>query len=328
MLLDNFLTQVAEHMPVPMGVQQFSLLVEPLRYLWEKPGKRLRAQVYFHCSHVISAQALPDITAGVLLETLHQASLLHDDVLDNSSLRRGRPTVQVLWSNKVSILLGDYLLGWVQQRLAGMDDGLAKIFSPILHDMAWGELAHLEFNQQALVTPVTWEKTLADYERIAALKTGSLFAAASEAAALFAPQAQRLNLQPLLHNFGRLLGIFYQYWDDWADYFAVPAQTGKPAMTDSANQVLTWPLLVAWHQGDVVRQAQIKEHLDSPKGASPARLLEILHEPLLQQEFRKILQQKFQCLVQNLQRLPDNEARQSLGEMIANFENEIAKHAK
>lgn len=173
-----------------------------------------------------------DFEAASVSELIHVATLLHDDVLDQSDLRRNVPTVRALWGNHLSILSGDYLLAQASMKLAKLGNiDLVAIYSQVLGDLCEGEVRQM---QAQGMTSFRWE----DYLRKTHLKTGSLFAAACEAAAiLYAPEKRAA-----CRTFGEQFGLLFQLRDDLLDLVADQAETGKPVLDDLRNGLLNAPV--------------------------------------------------------------------------------------
>jgi all-trans-nonaprenyl-diphosphate synthase len=173
-----------------------------------------------------------DFEAASVSELIHVATLLHDDVLDQSDLRRNVPTVRALWGNHLSILSGDYLLAQASMKLAKLGNiELVAIYSQVLGDLCEGEVRQMQAQGS---TSFRWE----DYLRKTHLKTGALFAAACEAAAiLYAPEKRAA-----CRHYGEQFGLLFQLRDDLLDLVADQAETGKPVLDDLRNGLLNAPV--------------------------------------------------------------------------------------
>lgn len=177
------------------------------------------------------------VEMAAVAELIHVATLLHDDVLDKSDLRRGRPTIRAQWGNKVSILSGDYLLAQASLKLSQLDNcRLVGIFSKVLAKLCEGEVEQIRTTYS---TEVNWSS----YFNKSICKTASLFAACGESAGVI-NQLPESQIQ-LLVTFATDFGIAFQIIDDLLDYTADEATLGKPVMDDLKNGILTAPILLA-----------------------------------------------------------------------------------
>jgi octaprenyl-diphosphate synthase len=182
----------------------------------------------------------PDaVRSATVIEMVHAAALIHDDSVDRSSLRRGRPTVNGLWSDEMAIIMGDYL--YAQAMSIMVDHKLdlpLGVLARVVSDMTCGEA--LEF-QYAYQLDVTEEQ----YEQLVRSKTGSLIGAAAEIGAGLNGGAQDVARRERYRRFGEEVGVAFQIVDDLLDYLSTPDVTGKPVGYDLAEGKVTLPLIAA-----------------------------------------------------------------------------------
>lgn len=177
------------------------------------------------------------VEVAAVAEMIHVATLLHDDVIDGSELRRGKKTVRAQWGNKISVLSGDYLLAQASVKLAKLGNTrLVSIFAHVLADLCDGEVEQMHTSYQL---DASWES----YYRKTVCKTASLFSAGCESAGVIngLPEADVQALKSYGHHFG----IAFQVVDDLLDYTATEAEMGKPVLDDLRNGLLTAPILLA-----------------------------------------------------------------------------------
>lgn len=177
------------------------------------------------------------IEVAAVAEMIHVATLLHDDVIDGSELRRGKKTVRAQWGNKISVLSGDYLLAQASVKLAKLGNSrLVSIFAHVLADLCDGEVEQMQTSYQL---QASWDS----YYKKTICKTASLFSAGCESAGVInaLPEA---DIQAM-KTYGRNFGIAFQIVDDLLDYTATEQEMGKPVLDDLRNGLLTAPILLA-----------------------------------------------------------------------------------
>lgn len=177
------------------------------------------------------------VEVAAVTEMIHVATLLHDDVIDGSELRRGKKTVRAQYGNKISVLSGDYLLAQASVKLSKLGNTrLVSIFSYVLADLCDGEVEQLH-------TSFTLNTSWDSYYKKTICKTASLFSAGCEAAGVISglPEEQ----VQALRTYGRNFGIAFQIVDDLLDYTATEAEMGKPVLDDLRNGLMNAPILLA-----------------------------------------------------------------------------------
>ena len=198
-------------------------------------GKRIRPLLLLLCARICGYAGNDTQLLGSLVEFIHTATLLHDDVVDEADLRRGRPTARKVWGNQVSVLVGDYLYSKAICRIVGFrNQAINEVLSEACRKMAEGEVLQLYYNGNPLMTE-------SEYLRIVEHKTAGLIAASCRIGAivgLASPQEQES-----LYQFGQHLGIAFQVADDTLDYAANGEQLGKSLGQDLRQGKATLPLL-------------------------------------------------------------------------------------
>lgn len=242
-LLDAVKTSLTQLVP-----PESALLAETVAYSLTSGGKLLRPAVTLLCAQATGQPKPADLVeVAAVSEMIHIATLLHDDVLDEADLRRGRSTVRQTWGNTVSVLSGDFLLAHASLKLAKIGNiRLVAIFSQVLADLCDGEVEQIRSSYH-LDTP--WES----YFRKTLCKTASLFAAGCEAAGVL-NQLPETNIQAL-KAYGQNFGIAFQIVDDLLDYTSTEAELGKPVFDDLKNGLLNAPILLAL-ESDALRATE------------------------------------------------------------------------
>ncbi len=205
-------------------------------------GKRLRPMLTLAASRLCGYRGERHIALATAVEFIHTATLLHDDVVDSSDLRRGRDTANAVWGNKPPVLVGDFLFARSFELM--VEDGSLRILDIL--SRAAAIIAEGEVGQ--LVTANDTTTTEAAYLEVIEAKTAALFAAASRIGAVIAERPA--NEEEALERFGRNLGIAYQLVDDMLDFSARQSELGKSVGDDFRDGKITLPILIAFARGD------------------------------------------------------------------------------
>lgn len=196
-------------------------------------GKRLRPMLLILSAAAAGYEGTEDEHLACVIEWIHAATLLHDDVLDDAELRRGRPTARAIWGNRISVFIGDYAYFQSVMALTRLPHALAECLLDACHTLVLGEL--LQWSQAA-----TARTSEAEYLHVLECKTGALIAATCKAGGILAHAPD--DECAALCGFGLHLGIAFQLTDDALDYLSPPA-FGKVAGKDFQQGLLTLPLL-------------------------------------------------------------------------------------
>lgn len=217
------------------------ILKDVLSLVLARRGKQLRPTLVLLCAKLAGQVNDKTIRTAVALELLHTASLIHDDVVDDSDTRRGLPSVKAQWTNNVAVLVGDYLLSKVIEIIASLRNvRILSIVSDMGKALSDGELLQLSAN--GLTDNGVLRTTEKDYFRIIACKTARLFSACCEAGAVTA--GATMKQETALTAFGEQLGICFQMQDDILDY-SDSEELGKPTMGDIRDGKATLPLIIS-----------------------------------------------------------------------------------
>lgn len=217
------------------------LLDRIMHYIVKRKGKQMRPMFVFLSAGAIGTIGESTYRAASLIELLHTATLVHDDVVDDSNLRRGFFSINALWKNKIAVLVGDYLLS--RGLLLSVDHSefdLLRIVSTAVRKMSEGELLQIEKARKLDITEEVY------YEIITA-KTASLIASCCATGA--ASVGADAEIIKRMHDFGEAVGIAFQIKDDLFDYEQTE-QTGKPRGIDIKEHKMTLPLIYALQQAD------------------------------------------------------------------------------
>ncbi len=226
------------------------LLGEVLDYVSSKKGKQLRPLLVMLAAKLCREVSDKTLLTAVTMELVHTASLIHDDVVDESPMRRGMQSVHTRWTNKVAVLVGDYILSKVIENVASLrNTRILSIVSGLASTLSEGELLQLHANSSMWITEE-------QYYDIISRKTACLFAACMEAGAESAGGSMRQTTA--LKQFGWHLGMCFQLKDDVLDY-SDSEDLGKPTMNDIRDGKVTLPLLIATQRAPENETQEIKQ---------------------------------------------------------------------
>ena len=213
----------------------FELVDEVNAHLLHMPGKLFRPTLVLLSGRVAGEPDESALTLAAVVELVHLATLVHDDAVDHSVMRRGQPTVNAVWTHQVAIIMGDYLYSRGVTELARLGDLPAlEVLARAANEMSVGEMRQLT----SYDAPGFSEE---DYRALIAAKTASLMSAACEMGAISGGGAHREALAEYGHN----LGMAFQIADDLLDYAGVEEVTGKPSRQDLRERKVTLPLVAA-----------------------------------------------------------------------------------
>ena len=249
-----------------------------LGHILKVRGKRLRPALTLLTGrfHDYNPELL--VSMAVAVELLHTATLVHDDTLDNSAVRRGVPTANCLWSGGVAVLAGDYLFARSAEFVASTGDlRVIRLFAAVLATICNGEL---EQNLNAYNPEPDRQR----YFRMIGNKTASLFSVASESGALLSQAPARAV--EALRDYGYNLGMAFQIVDDILDFFGDAGEMGKPVGSDLIQGTLTLPAILLMEQYGVDNPA--RAYLRSRHEADLKRAIEMIRNSSIIQESRDI----------------------------------------
>jgi octaprenyl-diphosphate synthase len=216
-------------------------------------GKRLRPMLTIAAAQMCGYSGDGHIKLATAVEFMHTATLLHDDVVDESEMRRGKAAARLIWGNQASVLVGDYLLGQAFKMMVetGSLEAL-RVLANAAALIAEGEVLQLAASHDTSTTED-------GYLRVIGAKTAPLFAAAAEVGAIVAERPK--DDQTALESYGRNLGIAFQLVDDALDYSGKQALMGKTVGDDFREGKVTLPVVLSYRRGDAEERAFWKRAL-------------------------------------------------------------------
>ncbi|MDR0843674.1 MAG: polyprenyl synthetase family protein [Tannerella sp.] len=280
-------------------------------------GKHIRPLLLLLTAKACGNVTAVSVSSAVMLELVHTASLIHDDVVDETKLRRGIPSVNATHDNRVAVLLGDFILSNALIRAINTGSTqIVRIMADLFHEMAEGEIKQLENADELVLT----EK---DYFIALEKKTAMLLASCTEIGAITANAP--VELQQMCKKFGKLLGYCFQIKDDIFDYFD-NINIGKPNGNDIREGKVTLPLLYALESSSPEEKKPYLEILTA-KQFTPENVSLLIRfakeKKGIEYAESRMIEYKAKAL-EIIDSLPDSEARNSLA-LLANYLIERAK---
>ena len=234
-----------------------SLVTDLSSHIIQAGGKRIRPLLTLATSKLCGYSGKRHLSLASVIEFIHTATLLHDDVVDSSKKRRGKKTANFIWGNKSSILVGDFLLSRAFKLL--VNDGSLKcidIISNVSEKISFGEVKQLMSVGKLNISE-------SDYLEIIKYKTAELFSAACQLSSEISEINE--NKKKSLKDFGHFLGISYQIVDDTLDYFSEEKISGKEIGNDFKENKMTLPLILVFNRGNKKEKSFITHLIEKKK---------------------------------------------------------------
>ncbi len=284
---------------------EISFIDSASQHIFNGGGKRVRPALLLLSSRMLGNEGAEDITYAAVVELIHTATLVHDDIIDDSKLRRGRTTVHNIWDNSQAVLLGDWLYTTSMRMALSHDrlDVVRQLCDATLR-MTEGELLVL---QRLGAIDVTRE----EYFDIIESKTAYLFASACSIPAMASGNQADLAA---LQQYGRSLGLCFQLVDDLLDFTESEAALGKPVLSDLKGGKLTLPLIMLAPRLDNRQRRWIEQVLEDRdfRRVESERILELVSGAGVIDEVREMAQSYALAAQTALERFPASEARDAL----------------
>jgi len=287
----------------------FPIIALVNEHLLRMKGKLFRPTLLLLSHRASGADDARTVTLAAVVELIHLATLVHDDSVDHSVLRRGMPTINALFSHQVAVIMGDYLYSRAIIELVGLDDlAPLRVFARVTNEMTIGEMRQLEAHDK-----LAYDE--AQYDELIRSKTASLLAGACEVGALRAPAPYR----EALARFGLRLGMAFQITDDLLDYTEREAVTGKPSGLDLKEHKVTLPLIAALAAMGPGQRRLVAELMATPDPGDPlvAEVMQLVETAGGLDYARRRALELAQRAEAELEILPPSPARDALRDSIA-----------
>jgi octaprenyl-diphosphate synthase len=280
------------------------LLDKVTHYIIRRKGKQMRPMFIFLTAKMLGKINDKTYDAATLVELLHTATLVHDDVVDDANERRGFFSVNALWKNKIAVLVGDYMLSKVLLlSIENNNTKLLEVVARAVREMSEGELLQLEKARKLDITEEI-------YFEVIRQKTASLISTCCEAGAI---SVERFDETEKMRLFGEYIGIAFQLKDDIFDY-GEPGEIGKPTGLDIRERKMTLPLIFALNNSTPEIRKEliniVKNHNENPKKVRRAVEL-VIEYGGIDYTHKKMLDFK-DLAVDLIENLPDSDAKKSI----------------
>lgn len=287
------------------------VLMSAAEQIFGAGGKRMRPALVFLVSRATAeVVGMKELTTehrrlAEIIEMIHTASLIHDDVLDESDMRRGKETVHQLYGTRVAVLAGDFMFAQSSWYLANLENiEVIKLISQVIKDFASGEIKQAS-------SLFDCDVELEEYLIKSYYKTASLIAASTKGAAIFSGVDSSVSMQ--MYDYGKNLGLSFQVVDDILDFTQSAEQLGKPAGSDLAKGNLTAPVIFALEQSPKLREIIESEFCES---GSIDEAIELVKSSGGIERAQELAKEKADLAIQNLRCLPQGSYQSALEEMV------------
>ena len=281
-----------------------ALVSQVSQYIVTSGGKRLRPLLVLLAARALGYAGEQHVRSAAIIEFIHTATLLHDDVVDGSARRRGRDTANTVFGNQASVLVGDFLYSRAFQMMVDVGSmRVMRILADATNTIAAGEV-------QQLMTVHDPDTTEDAYRQVIYRKTARLFEAGAQIAAVLA--ARDPGDEAAMITFGQNLGTAFQLIDDALDYNASAAELGKNVGDDLTEGKVTLPLIYALRQGTADDQAVIREAILEGGLGRLDRILAIIESTGALEYTAKCAQEAANRAISALANVPESEYKQAL----------------
>jgi octaprenyl-diphosphate synthase len=286
------------------------LVNQVAEYIVNSGGKRMRPLLVLIAARACGYSGDRHPEAAAIIELIHTATLLHDDVVDASSLRRGRDTANSLWGNEASVLVGDYLYSRAFEMMVTLNDmRIMDVMASATNKIAEGEVLQLMNAHD----PETTEQR---YLEVIYRKTAKLFEAGTQISALLARAPG--EIEHAMIAYGKHLGTAFQLIDDALDFTADPEQLGKNLGDDLAEGKPTLPLIYALRHVGTSEQLLIREAIENGGVAELERVTAVIESTGGLEYTARLARREADLAIESLSVIPESAYKQALKEL-ANF---------
>ena len=267
-------------------------------------GKHLRPTLVALAGDAMGTAGDAHITAAVIIEMVHLATLVHDDVMDEAEIRRGQLTIAANWGNEIAVLFGDCLFAQAVKMAAGFPTPeVCRAVATATNTVCTGEILQTQHRRN-------FELSRREYFRVIEMKTAELFTLSCDLAA-FLCDAKPEHRQAL-RQFGAAFGTAYQVYDDCVDLFGSETVAGKSLGTDLAKGKLTWPVLLAWERAGMADRIRLESLIQHWRQENLPLVKELLMRYQTFEPSREVIFRYLEQARRVLSSLPESSGRSGL----------------
>jgi len=286
-------------------VREFDPAIVPyVEYALTGQGKQLRPVLVALSANATGGLREAHVTVAVIIEMVHLATLVHDDVMDEAEIRRGQLTIAANWGNEIAVLFGDCLFAQALKLASSFPTmDVCRAVATATNTVCTGEILQTQHRRD-------FNQSRREYFRVIEMKTAELFTLSCDLAA-FLGNAKPDQRQALRH-FGAAFGTAYQVYDDCVDLFGSETAAGKSLGTDLAKGKLTWPVLLAWERADAAGRARLEALIErwQPDNLVAVKVLMQHYETL--EPSLQVIAKYLEIARRSLKALPDSNGRAGL----------------
>jgi octaprenyl-diphosphate synthase len=282
-------------------------IVPYARYALNGSGKHLRPTLLALAANAIGKTSDAHVSAAVIIEMVHLATLVHDDVMDEAEIRRGQPTLAANWGNEIAVLFGDCLFAQALKLAASFPTPeVCRSVAMATNTVCSGEILQTQHRRK-------FQVSRHEYFRVIEMKTAELFTLSCDLAGLLSDATA--EYRAALRHFGAAFGTAYQVYDDCVDLFGSEATAGKSLGTDLAKGKLTWPVLLAWERAAAADRELLENLVKDWQLENFPTVNELLEKYETFEPTRKVIANFLDQARRSLRCLPDSTGRTGLLEL-------------
>lgn len=301
--VEPFLEAVSQRLATQ--VNEFDPALAPYaEYALTGNGKHLRPTLVALAANSLGKVNQDHVTVAVIIEMVHLATLVHDDIMDEAEIRRGQLTLAANWGNEIAVLFGDCLFAQALKLAASFPTPeVCRAVATSTNTVCSGEILQTRHRR-------SFERSRREYFRVLEMKTAELFALSCEMAAHLSGAGE--GERTAMRQFGLSFGTAYQIYDDCIDLFGSESAAGKSLGTDLAKGKLTLPLLLAWERATPVERTRLEEMIQNWQPPHMRRVSELLTRYETLTSTLVVLRQHLERAREELRILPESEGRLGL----------------
>lgn len=282
-------------------------IVPYAQYALNGGGKHLRPTLVALAANATGKTSDAHVNAAVIIEMVHLATLVHDDVMDEAEIRRGQLTLAANWGNEIAVLFGDCLFAQALKLAASFPTPeVCCAVAMATNTVCSGEILQTQHRRK-------FQVSRHEYFRVIEMKTAELFTLSCDLAALLSEATP--EHRTALRHFGTAFGTAYQVFDDCVDLFGSEATAGKSLGTDLAKGKLTWPVLLAWERANVADRIQLENLVKDWQTENFPAINELLDKYETFEPTRQVIANFLDQARRSLRRLPESNGRTGLSEL-------------